>query len=271
MLFNMSHPAIDRLIHFCAQLLYDVSHFLSQLLLEYCEVCCGDHVCLLLLLELPQVLLLPQCCAVPARGVDHRRSATMSNASLFCGTLEPTRMRWECGQVRVTKLRKGKQPCKSATVSSLCTDQQTGREKERDLLLSTACTYTCAHRYGNEHTCAQLFLLRGRCNPVRYSLINPIMMMAEIIWYMHTYTSQVISLRLWSTNDELLLPLVTPCRYGSTASGSEASSFIFSFDCFDVGPYRNGRARHSPPSYYKPSAVCRGHTARPRVRKCSMV
>ena len=31
----------------------------------------------------------------------------MSNASLFCGTLEPTRMRWECGQVRVTRLRKG--------------------------------------------------------------------------------------------------------------------------------------------------------------------
>ena len=60
------------------------------------------------------MLLLPQCCAWPrscpsvlARGVDHRRSATMSNASLFCGTLEPTRMRWECGQVRVTRLRKG--------------------------------------------------------------------------------------------------------------------------------------------------------------------
>ena len=31
----------------------------------------------------------------------------MSNASLFCGTLEPTRMRWECGQMRVTRLRKG--------------------------------------------------------------------------------------------------------------------------------------------------------------------
>ena len=60
------------------------------------------------------MLLVPQCCAwprscpsVPARGVDHRRSATMSNASLFCGTLEPARMRWECGQVRVTRLRKG--------------------------------------------------------------------------------------------------------------------------------------------------------------------
>ena len=30
----------------------------------------------------------------------------LSNASLFCGTLKPTRMRWECGQVRVTRLRK---------------------------------------------------------------------------------------------------------------------------------------------------------------------
>ena len=35
-----------------------------------------------------------------------------------CGTLEPTRMRWECGQVRVTRVRKG-----SKTVSNLCTDQ----------------------------------------------------------------------------------------------------------------------------------------------------
>ena len=113
MLFNMSILPLTVSFIFCAQLLYDVSHFLSQLLLEYFEVCCGDHVCLLFLLELPLVLLLSQCCAwprscpsVPTRGVDHRRSATMSNASLFCGTLESTRMRWECGQVRVTRLRK---------------------------------------------------------------------------------------------------------------------------------------------------------------------
>ena len=85
------------------------------------------------------MLLLPQCCAwprscpsIPARGVDHRRSATMSNANLFCGTLEPTRMRWECGQVRVTRLRKGRQLCRSATVSSLCTDQQTRTKRTRD-------------------------------------------------------------------------------------------------------------------------------------------
>ena len=107
------HPAIDRLVHFCAQLLFDVSHFLSQLLLEHCEVCCGDHVCLLFLLELPLVLLLQQCCAwprscpsVPVRGVDHRHSATMSNASLFCGTLEPTRMRQVCALINKEKKRK---------------------------------------------------------------------------------------------------------------------------------------------------------------------
>ena len=128
-LFNMSILP-DRLVHFCAQLLYVVSHFQSQLLLEHCEVCCGDHGCFLSLQELPLVLLLqPQCCAwprscpsVPARGVDHRRSTTMSNASLLCGTLDPTRMRWECGKVRVTKVRKGSN-CARVQVSNLCTDQ----------------------------------------------------------------------------------------------------------------------------------------------------
>ena len=35
------------------------------------------------------------------------KTTKVSNVSLFCGTLEPTRMRWECGQVRVTRLRKG--------------------------------------------------------------------------------------------------------------------------------------------------------------------
>ena len=132
------HPAIDRLVHFCAQLLYDVSHFLSQLLLEYCEVCCGDHVCLLFLLELPLVLPLPQCCAwprscpsVPARGVDHRRSATMSNASLFCGTLEPTRMRWECGQARVTRLRKGSN-CAGVQRCQVCAPINTEEDREKE-------------------------------------------------------------------------------------------------------------------------------------------
>ena len=105
--------------------------------LEYCEVCCGDHVCLLFLLELPLVLLLPQCCAwprscpsVPARGVDHRRSATMSNASLFCGTLEPTRMRWECGQVRVTRLRKGSN-CAGVQRCQVCAPINKQAQRER--------------------------------------------------------------------------------------------------------------------------------------------
>ena len=61
-------------------------------------------------------------CALRAAPTAFKRPE-VSNASLFCGTLEPTRMRWECGQVRVTRLRKRKQLCKSATVSSLCTDQ----------------------------------------------------------------------------------------------------------------------------------------------------
>ena len=86
---------------------------------------------------------------------------------------------------------------------------------------------------------------------MRYRLIKLILMMAEIIWYMHTYTSKVISIRLWSTNDELLLPLVMLYRHDSGEIGSGAASFIFSclFVCFEVGPYRSGHALHSPPSY----------------------
>ena len=72
------HPAIDRLVHFCAQLLYDVSHSLSQLLLEYCEVCSGDHVCLLFLLELPLVaataVMLCLASELPERSRSWRRS-----------------------------------------------------------------------------------------------------------------------------------------------------------------------------------------------------
>ena len=71
MLFNMSILPLT-------ELLYDVSHFLSQLLLEYCEVCCGDHVRLLFLLELTLVLLLPQCCAWP------RSCPSITDAPLPC-------------------------------------------------------------------------------------------------------------------------------------------------------------------------------------------
>ena len=81
------------------------------------------------------MLLLPQCCAWPrscpsvlARGVDHRRSATMSNASLFCGTLEPTRMRWECGQ---TRLRKGSN-CAGVQRCQVCAPINRESERERD-------------------------------------------------------------------------------------------------------------------------------------------
>ena len=50
----------------------------------------GRPCLLTVLLKLPLLLLLPQCCALPrscssvsTRGVAHRRSAAMSNGSLF--------------------------------------------------------------------------------------------------------------------------------------------------------------------------------------------
>ena len=39
------------------------------------------------------------------RGVAQPSSATMSNATPFCGTLEPTRVRWKGDQVHTTSLR----------------------------------------------------------------------------------------------------------------------------------------------------------------------
>ena len=185
-------------------------------------------------------------------------------------------------------------------------------ERERETLpVGSLCLHLCTPRYVNDYTCAQSFLVRGRCNPIRYRLMKPIMVMTEIMWYVHTYTrscihdapfptlsrsihvkpclsshslhcisqgpkapaftartgslhctcalcalyqrtSWVISTKLWSTNDKLLLLLFMPDRYGLTALRS-AASFIFSclFDCFEIGPYRNGHALHSPPpSYY---------------------
>ena len=86
------------------------------------------------------MLLLPQCCAwprscpsVPARGVDHRRSATMSNATLFCGTLEPTRMRWKSAQVHTTSLETREanvQQCNG--VKSVCNSTERNKDMERD-------------------------------------------------------------------------------------------------------------------------------------------
>ena len=43
----------------------------------------------------------------------------MTNATLFCGNLEPTRMRWKDDQVHTTTQRQWKQLCRSVTMSSL--------------------------------------------------------------------------------------------------------------------------------------------------------
>ena len=129
------HYASDCLIRFCPQLLYHVCHFLSQLLLKRCEVCWGDHVCSLLL---PLLLLLqgrawPRSFAsVSARGVAQPRSASMSNATLFCVTLEPTRMLWDADQVRMTSLETREanaQECNGVKSVYNSTETETEREK----------------------------------------------------------------------------------------------------------------------------------------------
>ena len=56
----------------------------------------------------------------------------MTNATLICGNLEPTRTRWKNGQVHSTTLRQGKQMCKSVTVSSLCAFQQGERDRNKE-------------------------------------------------------------------------------------------------------------------------------------------
>ena len=68
----------------------------------------------------------------PVSAAACRRSATMSNASLFCGTLEPRRMRWECGQVRVTRLRKGSN-CAGVQRCQVCApiNKHTDTQRER--------------------------------------------------------------------------------------------------------------------------------------------
>ena len=50
----------------------------------------------------------------------------------FVARLEPTRVRWKSDQVHTTRLETGKQMCRSASVSSLCTIQQQERERKRD-------------------------------------------------------------------------------------------------------------------------------------------
>ena len=41
-------------------------------------------------------------------------------------------MRWKGDRVHTTRLKTGKQMCRSATVSSLCTIQQSENERERE-------------------------------------------------------------------------------------------------------------------------------------------
>ena len=132
------HSAADCLIHLCSHLLHHICHFLSQLLLKCCEVCWGDHICSLFCWSCCYcccyrrvVLGLGGFASVSTRGVTHRRSATMSNATLFCGTLEPTRMRWEDDQVRMSSLETREanvQECNG--VKYVCNSTQSKRERE---------------------------------------------------------------------------------------------------------------------------------------------
>ena len=113
--------------------------------------------------------LASSCLSVPTRGVDHRRSATMSNASLFCGTLEPTRMRWECGQVRVTRLRKGSN-CAGVQWCQVCAPINTLPQLELSLRSSWLRRYRCW----------------GSINPAAKS--NPHMIQPRTAVYWHALT-----------------------------------------------------------------------------------
>ena len=71
---------------------------------------------------------------VSTRGIAHRRSATMPNVTLFCGTLEPTRMRWKDYQVRTTSLETREAIAEECNgVKSVCgsTDRQRQRQRQR--------------------------------------------------------------------------------------------------------------------------------------------
>ena len=69
---------------------------------------------------------------------------------LFCGTLEPTRMRWECGQVRVTRLRKGSN-CAGVQRCQVCAPinkSNKDRERETD---SHRHTHNTTHQTQSHH------------------------------------------------------------------------------------------------------------------------
>ena len=103
------HPSTDRVIHFCSQLLHYICNFLPQLLLKCCEVCWGDHVC--------SLFCWSRCCCCCYRDWSRGSRALplvtlLNHAPLQCqmqlcflANLEPTRKRWENGQVSLTSLK----------------------------------------------------------------------------------------------------------------------------------------------------------------------
>ena len=113
-------PASDCCVHFLTDSLQGVCNLLCDLLLQRHQVCCGGHTC-----------LLPDYATAAACGGAYQRSATMTNASLFCGNLEPKR---ECIGRMVKWAQqlcdKGNKVCRSVTVSSLCAFQH--KQGERD-------------------------------------------------------------------------------------------------------------------------------------------
>ena len=105
------HSAADCLIHFCSQLLHHICHFLSQLLLKRCEVCWGDDVCSLFGCGCRHCCCCHRCCDWPRSSRAFSLVTSLTDAPLPCqmqlfsvARLEPTRMRWEDGQVHMTSL-----------------------------------------------------------------------------------------------------------------------------------------------------------------------
>ena len=89
----------------------------------------------------------------------------MSNASLFCGTLEPTRMRWECGQVRVTRLRKGSN-CAGVQRCQVCAPINMDDDRHEES--NTLCTNIRKHNF----TLQPHFEKERHNNPHRVRLVD---------------------------------------------------------------------------------------------------
>ena len=60
----------------------------------------------------------------------HRLTDSVKQNSLFRGTLEPTPMRWKCGQVRVAGLKASSRACTRPTLVSLHIHSQTDRRTD---------------------------------------------------------------------------------------------------------------------------------------------